>query len=266
MFPILIELGPLKLYSYGLMMALGFVFAIHWASRRAPRYGLTAEFLSNIGVCTVVGGILGARAAHLAIEQSVADLFSFKFFEVWNGGMVFYGGLFLAVLACGVYAWKKKVNFFVLADVAAPALAFGQILGRLGCFLAGCCYGQQCDLPWAVRFTNIHSLAPKNILLHPTQLYEALGNLIVVCILLLVEKFYTKKFKGLIFVLYLSLYAVVRMIMEHYRGDTERGFVDFFGLFPNDWLSTSTFISALMILLAGVIAWKYRKEPSPFKA
>ncbi len=263
MYPILLDLGPIKLYAYGLLMALGFFFAINWSAQRATRYKVSREFISNVGIWIIVGGIVGGRVAFLAVEETWTDIFTFKLFEVWNGGMVFYGGLVCAILASWGYCKRKGVEFITLADIAAPTIAFGQIFGRLGCFMAGCCYGKQCDLPWAVSFTHPLSLAPKNVYLHPTQLYEPLGNLLVIAIILLIERKFATRQKGLIFVTYLSLYAIVRVTVEAFRGDSERGFVTFWDMYPNEWLSTSTAISAVMLLISAIIFWMYRGRPSP---
>ncbi|MDB5038402.1 MAG: lgt [Bacteriovoracaceae bacterium] len=264
MYPLLFQIGPLKLYTYGLMMAVGFFTAISWAVRRAPRYGVSAEFISNLSWILVVGGVVGGRLGYIIFEESISDLFSFKLFEVWKGGMVFYGGFIVAVLGALYYSRKHKVPFLTVADIMAPTIALGHAFGRIGCLFAGCCYGKQCTLPWAITFTNPLSLAPLHVPLHPTQLYESIGLFLTVGILLLVQKH--QKFMGEIFVVYLSLYAILRTTVETFRGDEDRGFVDFWGLYPNQWLSTSTFIGAGMLAVAAFVFWKYRKVPTSFSA
>jgi phosphatidylglycerol:prolipoprotein diacylglycerol transferase len=260
MYPLLFQMGPLKLYTYGLMMAIGFLAAIQWAAYRAPRYKVSPEFISNLSIWLIVAGIVGGRVSFLAFEESPADIFSFKFFEIWKGGMVFYGGFIAAVIASIIYARKKGVSFFTVADIISPALALGHFFGRIGCTFAGCCFGKQCDLPWAITFHNPLSLAPLNIPLHPTQLYDAFSNLLIIGILLLIERKRKTAFRGQIFILYLALYAIGRSIVEEFRGDSSRGFVDFWGIYPNEWLSTSTFIGLCMLATAIGLYFKQRNQ------
>lgn len=233
-------------------MALGFIVAISWAAKRGPRFGVSSDFINNLATLIVIAGIVGGRVSFLAIEESVDDVFSWRLFEVWTGGMVFYGGFIAAVLASIIYCRMKNQSFMRVADTIVPALALAHFFGRLGCLMAGCCFGKQCELPWAITFTNPLSLAPLNVRLHPTQLYEALGNLVIVGILLLIQK--RQKFSGQLFSVYLTLYAVLRASVEVFRGDVSRGFVTFGGLIPDELISTSTFISGIMIAVA-VVVW-----------
>ncbi len=260
MYPVLLEFGPLRLYSYGLMMALGFLAATMWGAKRAPRYGVDPNFIGDLSWVYIIGGIIGGRATFLLVEESLDDLFSFRFFEIWNGGMVFYGGLIVAILATLIYCRRKMVPFWSIADILAPAVALGHAFGRVGCVFAGCCFGKQCDLPWAITFSNPAGLAPLNIPLHPTQLYEVVGNLGIIGLLLLAER--RKLARGSLFAFYLFLYAILRGVVEAYRGDFARGFVTFGDLYENEWLSTSTFISAIMVVVAGAIWWMNRRYPS----
>jgi phosphatidylglycerol:prolipoprotein diacylglycerol transferase len=170
--------------------------------------------------------------------------------------MVYYGGLIAVVLSGWIFCKVKRAPFFDIIDVVAPCLALGHAIGRIGCLFAGCCYGKLCELPWAITFTHPRSLAPLNVKIHPTQLYEFLGNLIIVGILVWIERY--PRSRGQLFSIYLLLYAILRGSVEIFRGDTERGFVEFNGLYPNEWLSTSTFISIAMIFVAALIYWTNR--------
>lgn len=265
MYPVLINIGSIQLYGYGLMMGLAFFLGITWAIHRAVRYGIDREIVSSISWIFMIGGVIGGRAAFLAFEESFSELFSLRFFEFSKGGMVFYGGLILAVLSGFLFCRRKSIAFLTIADIFAPSIALGHALGRLGCFLAGCCYGKVCDLPWAVTFTNPLALAPLNLKLHPTQLYEFVVNILIVVALLGCEILKLNKVRGALFAIYLILYGVMRPLVEVFRGDVERGFIDFGGLYPNEWLSTSTFISFGMILSAFIILWTQRKVPSSYK-
>jgi len=105
-------------------------------------------------------------------------------FKIWNGGLVFFGGFIAAVVATPIYLKSKNLDFWKTADIISPGLALGHAVGRIGCFFAGCCYGKECDLPIAIKFTNPESLAPIGVYLHPTQLYSVFSNLTLFFILL----------------------------------------------------------------------------------
>lgn len=260
MHPVLFKIGSFEFYSYGLMMAVSFLVSFFWLSHRAPRYKVNPLVMENIVWVILIAGILGGRAGYLIIEESIEDLFSLRFFEIWKGGMVYYGGFIAVVISGYLYCRIKKAPFFDIIDIVAPCLALGHAIGRIGCLFAGCCYGKICELPWAITFTHPRSLAPLHLKLHPTQVYEFLGNLIIVGILLIIEKY--PRSRGQLFAIYLALYAVLRGSVEIYRGDAERGFVEFGGIYPNEWLSTSTFISIVMLAVAGMIYWANRKIAS----
>jgi phosphatidylglycerol:prolipoprotein diacylglycerol transferase len=168
---------------------------------------------------------------------------------------VFYGGLIGAVLATVVLLRRKKISFWTFADAAAPSVALGQAFGRVGCFLAGCCWGRECALPWAVTFTSPVARenvgVPLGVPLHPTQVYEALGTL-VLCVLLV--RFERRAFSGETFARYVVGYALLRGTIEFFRGDP-RGEV--LGV-----MSTSQFIAACGAL-AGLAIYALRRRTPP---
>lgn len=143
-------------------------------------------------------------------------------FKIWEGGLVFYGGLLLAI---GVSLWYMRwhrLPIWKVADLISPLIALGLFFGRIGCFSAGCCYGKETSLPWGVVFKHPDSLAPLNIPLHPAQLYDAANGLAIFFFLNWMEK--RKTFDGQIFWLFLFLYAITRFFIETLRGDP-RGFL-----------------------------------------
>jgi phosphatidylglycerol:prolipoprotein diacylglycerol transferase len=260
-YPLLFQIGALKLYTYGLMMAVGFFAAIQWGMRRASRYNVSEDFISNLSWIMVIGGVLGGRLGYFLFEQSPADIFSLRFLEFQKGGMVFYGGFIVAVIGSYIYSRKHGIPFLTVADIMGPPIALGHAFGRLGCLMAGCCYGKHCELPWAITFHHPMSLAPLNIPIHPTQIYESLGLFAIAGALHLFQK--RQKFMGQMFAMYLALYAILRTTVELYRGDEDRGYVTLWGMYPNEWLSTSTAIGAGMLAVALAIYLKYRKTASP---
>jgi phosphatidylglycerol---prolipoprotein diacylglyceryl transferase len=169
---------------------------------------------------------------------------------------VFYGGLIMAVVVAFWYIAKHRMPFWTTCDVFAPGIALGHVTGRLGCFAAGCCYGKPTNVAWAVIFTNPQAAAnvgtPLGIPLHPTQLYEAGAELLILVLLLATEK-KGRYFAGRTFWLYMLLYAISRFVIEIYRGDP-RG--ELFGL------STSQFISVVLAPLS-LLMLVYLARTSP---
>ena len=253
MFPRLVELGPVTLHTYGLLLATAYLVSIGLTSRLAGKEGVPSNRVWDLGFVVIVSALLGAKVLLVitdlgAYVERPSRLLSLEF---WQAGGVFYGGFIGAVVGTGWYVRKcSDLSFWNVADAAAPAIALGQSVGRLGCFAAGCDYGRVSDLPWAVTFTsqyaNRYVGVPINIPLHPTQLYESFTALMLFGILLWTYK--RRSFNGQVFCLYLMLYGGARFALEFFRGDAVRGFV-FDGL-----LSTSQLVS-LIIFPAGLILY-----------
>ena len=162
---------------------------------------------------------------------------------------MFYGGLILAVVVAFWYIARHRLPFWTTCDVFAPGIALGHVTGRLGCLAAGCCYGKPTDVPWAIIFTNPLAAAnvgtPLGIPLHPTQIYEAGAELLILVLLLATER-RGRPFAGRTFWAYMFLYAVSRFVIEIYRGDPRGDGVRH--------LSTSQFISLVLAPLSLVDA------------
>ncbi len=222
MLPVIFEIGPLKLYSYGLMAATGFLVASFLMASRAKTEGEDPEKALDLAFYIVLSALVGARIMYVLIEWPSYIHNPLKVFMVWEGGLVFYGGFIGSVVTSIWFVRKHNIEAWKMADIIAPALALGHMFGRLGCFGAGCCYGDVSDVAWSVIFTHPASLAPLNVPLHPTQLYMALNELVIFLILISVRRF--RQFKGQIFLLWMILYAIGRFTIEIYRGDP-RGFI-----------------------------------------
>lgn len=201
------------------MMALAFIVGLWTASRRGLREGIPAEKIFDIGPWLIIGTIIGARALHVVTywQEEFAGQPFWEVFAVWQGGLVFYGGLIGATLAACMYARLKQIPVWKLADVLAPSIALGYVFGRIGCFLNGCCYGRACSLPWAVTYPADNPNHPPTFPVHPTQLYDSLMNLALYVGLAWLYRH--KKFNGQVFAAYLLCYAVTRSIAESFRGD-----------------------------------------------
>jgi len=190
-----------------------------------------------------------------------------RFFALWEGGMVFYGGFIAAALAAAVYLRVKRMPFLPWADTLIPSVAFGQFLGRIGCFSAGCCWGRSCDpaLPWAAHFPPgslaYQSMAARanpsrfidpdhlhTLPIHPVQLYESLGELLLFAFLAIWLR-PRKRFHGQVMAAWLMLYAGLRTVTETFRGDVERGV--YLGLGTGQWTSIVIFATGLAIWAVG---------------
>lgn len=253
----LIKLGNITIYGYGAMIALGLLITIIIGIRRFKRKGLIPDAVLDI---TLVGGICGfAGAKLLYVIVSFKDFLKDPMSVLGSSGFVVYGGIIAGVLAGYVYTRIKKVNFMEYFDNVMPHIALVQGFGRIGCFLAGCCYGAHTDAWYGVVFPK-GCLAPAGVKLIPTQLIMAAGDFaiaIVLMVLLDVVFFKTKKQKskryghihGDIGASYMILYGVGRFVIEFFRNDY-RGEVGI--------LSTSQFIS-IFIVLTGIVLMVYNR-------
>jgi len=258
MYPKLLEIGPLTIHTYGLLLVTAYLVAIALAAHLAERNGLPRAYAWDLGFVVIISALIGAKLLMVLSElgtylQEPSLLLSIEF---WRAGGVFYGGLLGAIGGSALYAWKNpRLPFWPMADACAPAIALGQSIGRLGCFAAGCDYGSSANVPWAVTFTNAYASertgVPLNVPLHPAQLYESFTTLAIFAILLVFYR--RKRFSGQIFALYLILYGVARFILEFFRGDADRGFVF-------AWVSTSQFVSLLIIPAGLILYWHLRRQ------
>ncbi|MDH5639521.1 MAG: prolipoprotein diacylglyceryl transferase [Nitrospinota bacterium] len=251
MHPEIISIGPITLHTYGLLVATGFLVGIWWMARLGEQEGIDRDTTYDLAFWCVLSAIVGSRIFFVIVNYQHYLQNPLDVFKIWSGGLVFYGGLIGALAAGLVFTRIKGLSFWKLADITAPGAALGHAIGRLGCFFAGCCYGLQTDVPWAVTFTNVKSIAPTGIPLHPSQLYDSANELIIFSILMLLRKH--KKFEGQVFWSWIGLYAVGRSIVEMYRSDP-RGAV--FG----GALSTSQMVAVAALTAAlSVYAWNFRK-------
>ena len=259
MYPRLFELGPITVYSYGLLLALAYLGGLQLALVRGRQRGLDPARVMDLGIWIIVSALIGAKALLLVVEWRHFTENPRELLSLLQSGGVFYGGLILAVSVAFWYMWRHKMPLWTVCDTFAPGIAFGHVVGRLGCFMAGCCYGKPTDVSWAVVFTNPLAAAqagtPLGIPLHPTQLYEAGAELLILVLLLATER-RGRTFPGRTFWSYMFLYAISRYIIEIYRGDP-RGVVPFLDV------STSQFISLVLGPLSLImLVWLSRTVPT----
>ena len=244
-------------------MAAGFLAGLWTASRRGLSSGIPAERIVDLGPWLLVGAIVGARTLYVTSywREQFAGKPILEIFMVHHGGLVYYGGLIGASLAFLIFAWLKKLPVWKTADVLAPSIALGYVFGRIGCLMNGCCYGRACDLPWAIRFPEGHETHPSGLPatpVHPTQVYESLLNLGLYALLVWVYR--RKKFNGQVFSLYLICYALLRSLVEAFRGDYPQYY---FG----GWITPAQIVSVLILATGLALLWVLsRAEPAGTKA
>ena len=231
----------IPIYAYGFMLMIGFLVVVFVARIKAKSEGLNPEDISNLGIYTIFVGILGGRTFYViqnlgSYKHNILDIF-----KIYEGGLVFYGGLLASIAAVIVYTKIRKLPALKTIDIIAYAFALGIIFGRIGCFLNGCCWGDVCspDLPWAVTFPKsvdansiidgspafLHHLGlglvsvsdSSSLPIHPTQIYSALGNL---SIFFIINAFFKHRRRdGEITLMFCALYSVMRFTVEIFRDD-----------------------------------------------
>ena len=220
MHPILFELFGIKIYAYGLLIGLGIASGVGYITHKANKeLGIGTDLINNLAVYLVIAAVLGGK--FLLFFENPDKYLNKPSLLVSGSGFVFYGSL---LFCFGVLYWfirKYKIAYKPFLDLIAITTCIIHAFGRLGCFIAGCCYGKPLDHFPAVTYTNPLSSAPLHCGLHPTQLYESGAIILVLTVLLLVKQ--KRAFQGQLFALYLLLYPIVRFVIEYFRGDVERG-------------------------------------------
>lgn len=259
MYPELFRIGSFPITTYGIFLAVGMLLALFATSYLAGRDGLSKDKIYDLGLWTLVGGLVGSKVLMILVEPGV-QIFTLDFLR--SGG-VFYGGLIGGFLAVVIIVRMYKLPFWKVADAFAPGVALGQAFGRQGCFAAGCCWGKETTSAIGVHFTELgHEytgvpiVGPDNsdLYLYPTQLIESFTMLAVFAFLFWLHRH--KKFDGQILITYGIIYSIVRFSIEFIRDDP-RG--DLWGLTSLTGLSTSQLVS-LVVLVAAIIflIWRLR--------
>lgn len=242
----LFSIGKFTVHGYGLMIAIGILACIGMATYRAKKYKLDPEAIMDIALWGVAAGFLGAKLLYVIVEFDtfVKDPLS----VLGSEGFVVYGGIITGVLAAVLYCKKKNLVFLEYFDLAVPSISLAQGFGRIGCFLAGCCYGRETDSFLGVVFPE-GGLAPAGVKLLPTQLISSAGDFLIMAVLLWYHK--RNKCTGNVGVLYMALYGVGRFLIEFLRSDDRGGI---------GALSTSQWISLVIVALAGVLFGRNKKR------
>lgn len=248
----LLTIGPFTIHGYGLMTAVGILAAYFSAEYRAKKKGLDSSKIFGLVVCCVVLGYVCSKLLYVitVLPDIMAD--PSIFLSSLANGWVVIGGILGGILGGYIYCRWRKLPAWTYFDVGIASVALAQGFGRIGCFLAGCCYGVESHGPLSVTFTH-SDFAPNNIPLAPTQLISSALDFLLFFFLIFYDR-KLKKREGEVTAWYLILYSAGRFVLEFWRGDLVRGFVG-----P---LSTSQFMS-IFTFLAGVILLALRRKSRP---
>ncbi|MBO7191713.1 MAG: prolipoprotein diacylglyceryl transferase [Elusimicrobiaceae bacterium] len=257
MHPVLLKIGSFELASYGVMTALGYIAGSLYLLPRLKKVNLDKDTFWNLIFIAFMGALLGGKLLFILVTWpqltgSVGEKILY-FVQNFRYGFVFYGGMIAAVTALIIYIKKKRLPLLTIADFMIVGLPLGHAFGRVGCFLAGCCHGKPTTMPWGVTFTDAHAMVSPDLIgvpVHPVQLYEALGNLVI---FFLLHKLYNRPHKnGTVLLAYVAYYGTLRFVLEFFRGDFRGAYI--FGLSP------AQLITLLLALGAGITWWNLTRK------
>jgi phosphatidylglycerol:prolipoprotein diacylglycerol transferase len=255
MYPILFSYGPLRIFTYGFFLALAFLCSMYMAGQEAKRRGGRAEQIYDLSFYSIIGALIGSRVLDVILKWDYFSAQPMEIFMIWKGGLAFQGGLIFGVPTMLWYIYRHQMPLWTTMDIMALAVPLGQCIGRLGCFMAGCCFGQECHQPWAVTFNHPDTLGPLGVPVHPTQLYESVLSLGVFGFLLWLR--HRQRFPGQILGTYFLLAGAVRFFIEFFRGD-ERGPVLLLGMPSTQVIALGLIVVATLLLL-----WRSRAAQAP---
>lgn len=255
MHPILFNipiLGYITIHTYGVMVVAGMIAGILWITYESRRLGYDTGKILDLIFYVIVSGVIGSRIFYLMVNDPgriVKEPWSM--FMIWEGGLVFHGGVVFALIVMVIIARKQRFPIASIVDIFAPALAIGHAFGRIGCLMAGCCHGRPAGEAWySIVFPNDPaSFAPPGIGLYPTQIIESIGEVIIFVILVLFRKY--KRFEGQVFALYLMIYSILRFLNELLRGESDRGYIIKDSLSVGQGMSIALFIIGILIMVFG---------------
>jgi phosphatidylglycerol:prolipoprotein diacylglycerol transferase len=247
MHPILLKIGPLSIYSYGVMVALGFGVGTFLISQRAASFGISKDHVLDLALVLLIGGLLGARLFYVVLNLDYFKAHPLEVFYLPHGGLSYHGAFISGVLVGAIYVKRKGISFWDMADLWAPYVALGQSIGRIGCFLNGCCYGREVHGEFPLRVYFPHDQVAR----HPSQMYSSLILLVLFLMLRLLQE--RRHFSGEVFLAYILAYSLQRFFTDFLRGDNPSAL---FGLTLSQLISAISFAGSLVVYLLFFIRWK----------
>jgi prolipoprotein diacylglyceryl transferase len=247
MHPIITQIGPLYVYSYGLLVAIGFAVATLLAYKHADDFGINKERVIDLGIVMLSGGVIGARIVYVALNFQYYMRNPLEIINLTRGGLVWYGAFVFGLIAAAWFVRKNKINFWNAADLFAPYIALAQAFGRIGCFLNGCCYGSAAPSGFILNVV----FPEESILRYPTQIFSVLALVLIFGILRAWQK--KRHFTGEIFLGYGLLYSLKRFGVEFFRGDYPK---ILYGLTISQLISIAIFMICSTIFIYRYKKWK----------
>lgn len=251
--PVLIKFDGIGIPSYGTMLVISFIVALFLVKREAKKHNISPVLIENLAFWLMVGVIIGGRLLYVLFHlNEFRDIISI--FEIWNGGMMFFGGFIGAFIAGVIYVKKQNLSISLLSDIISPSIALGEFFTRIGCFLNGCCFGTPTELPWGIHFPNgsFADRAGLDCAIHPTQLYSSLFGLLL--FFLLQRMLHRPHSRGSIFAYFLIFYGGFR-----FGVDFVRYYENISNLLINQLIS-------IIIVIAGIFILIKTKRANQFRA
>jgi len=246
----LFTIGSLPIRSYGVMVAIGFLIAIYVAILRAKKKNIPLKIVFDLGLYVLVSGFIGARIFHILQHirsyDSPADAL-----RIWEGGLTFYGGFVLAFLVAFIYLRSRRLPLARVIDIITPSLALGEGVARIGCFLAGCCFGKPTNLLWGVTFpvNSLTWILTDGQKVHPTQLYSSVILFCIFAMLIAIQRY--MKFPGQLFLCYVIMYSIYRFSIDFLRYYAPEEYIGI--LVSSQATSLITGIIALIIMIVLIL-------------
>ncbi|NQT95988.1 MAG: prolipoprotein diacylglyceryl transferase [Candidatus Omnitrophica bacterium] len=242
MYPILFSIGPIRIYSYGVMLAVAFLTVTYLISRRAELFKISKDAVNNLTFVLLISGILGARIFYILLNIRYFIAQPLEALMIHKGGLVFYGAFIIAFISGLIFVKLHRLSVLDTADLVVPFVAMAHSIGRIGCFLNGCCYGRPTD-SFIGTIPSLHS----DIRLWPTQIISSMGLFVIFG--LLFYKQARRRFRGEITACYLMLYGSFRFGIEFMRGD----------LYPVFYNLTPTQLVSIGFVIAGLVLYFVKK-------
>lgn len=262
MHPTLLKFGSFAIHSYGLLLAIAFLAAIQLFLARGRARGLPEDRLSTLSLWLLVLAILGGRLLFVATHWDEYKTDPLAIFRLWEGGLILYGGYALAIAGGIFYVRRAGLRVWRVGDAAAPSMTLGVGIGRLGCFMNGCCYGVPTALPWGIKFPpeSYSSAVFPNERLHPSQLYMSGAGFLLFFVLLALDR--KRRFDGWLFWTYIAMDAGLRFVIDFTRYYDETAFLGKIGGLSfnmNQLLSAVLIVISLAMLR--ILAARAKRHP-----
>ncbi|MCX7917610.1 MAG: prolipoprotein diacylglyceryl transferase [bacterium] len=253
MYPIFVRIGNFVIYWYGVLVAIGVFISISVFQKESQKEGFDEKFISQITFWTIIFGIFGARLLHIFVNIFYYILNPSEIFKLRNGGLAIEGAVLSSLIFIVIFTKIKKISSIKILDTMSIAVPIGQSIGRIGCFLNGCCYGKETDFILGIKFPFLEKKV------HPTQLYYSFFNILLFIAIKKLSRYF-KKGEGILFSTYLIGFSLIRYFVDFLRGDLKKTSID---LYATQIIGIIIFIIGSGVLIFSIIK-KDRKHGQTF--